>query len=314
MRKIMILTSLVAAIATIAVVQVESDTAIASPSACPATFSVLHNDKIGTVTFPAGPYNMTVTNVTCSQASALFAQFLQDWDGKLPGGWSLKQSGATRTFAAVKAGKQFTATPAKSPTPAPGPTPAPSSLTCPGSFAVLHSDKIGAMSLPKGNYRINRLTGSQKITCPQASAWFAYFLNNDYAGTLPAPWTMSTSTKTFYDGSKTNGFRVIQLTGLGAILGSYPLAGESICSTTFKVGARTTISGFTVPAGNYVLSATGSSTCARAMQLASETINSADLPASWTIAKAEAWFHHIGGTYGFRLDPGASGSGSSFTG
>ena len=97
------------------------------------------------------------------------------------------------------------------------------------------------MSLPAGNYRINRLTGSQKLTCPQATAWFAYFLNHDYAGNLPKPWTMNAAAKTFYDGSKTNGFNVLKLTGLQKVMGSNPIWGDSICSTNFRVGAATTI-------------------------------------------------------------------------
>ena len=65
-----------------------SITASALPQACPP-FTVLHNDKIGTVPFPAGPYNITaLKGETCQQAAALFAQFLQDWDGNLPGGWA----------------------------------------------------------------------------------------------------------------------------------------------------------------------------------------------------------------------------------
>ncbi len=313
MRKTTVGIALTSILAFGALVGGLGSSATAVLTACP-TFTVLHNDKIGAITFPAGPYNVTdLKGVTCQQSSTLFAQFLQDWDGNLPGGWALKQVGASRVFYS-KGGHGFTATPAKTPTPAPGPTPAPSSLTCPGSFQVVHNDKIGAMSLPAGNYRINRLTSSQKITCPQATAWFAYFLNHDYAGNLPAPWTMNTAAKTFYDGSKTNGFNVQRLSGFAILMGSNPRYGDSICSTHFAVGATSTVSGFTVPAGSYVLIATGSATCARATELATETINNGELPAGWTIDKSIGWFHTIGGRYGFQLDPGASGSGSSFTG
>ncbi|MEI6446874.1 MAG: hypothetical protein WCO96_03195 [Actinomycetes bacterium] len=306
--------------ATVGAVLLAPAAATASPAVtkCPASFTVLHNDKIGSVSFPAGPYSMTATTISCSQASNYFRQFLADWDGKLPGGWKLTQAGSVRVFKKSGTTQAFTATPQRKPTPTPTPAPtppvpAPTSLTCPGSFQVLHNDRIGALSLPKGNYRITRLSSSQKITCPQASAWFAYFLNNDYAGTLPKPWTMNVSAQAFYDGSKTNGFRVQRLSGLGATLGSFPQIGESICSTDFLVGATTTVSGFTVPAGRYVLTATGSATCSRAIQLAAATINEAELPPGWTIDRSIAWFHNRGGTYGFRLDPGAYGS-TGFTG
>lgn len=288
-----------------------------APVKCPNSFTVLHNDRIGSVTFPAGPYLLTATSITCPQAADYFRQFLQDWDGKLPGGWKVKQSGTTRIFYRSGSTQAFTATPQKNPAPTPAPTPPapkPSSLTCPGSFQVLHNDTIGAMSLPAGNYRINRLTSGQAITCPQASAWFAYFLNHDYAGNLPKPWTMNVAAKAFYDGSRTNGFSVARLSGVGTPLGSFPKEGESICSTNFLVGASTTVSGFTVKAGRYVLTGTGTITCSRAMQLATHVINEAELPASWTIDRRYGWFHHIGGTYGFRLDPGISGGSTSFTG
>ncbi len=313
MRKSHVGIALASILASGALVVGATTTASAGVTACPP-FTVLHNDKIGAISFPAGPYNVTdLAGVTCQQSSTLFAQFLQDWDGVLPGGWALKQVGAGRVFYS-KGGHSFTATPAKTPTPGPSPAPSPSSLTCPGSFQVVHNDRIGAMSLPAGNYRINRLTSSQALTCAQSTAWFAYFLNHDYAGNLPAPWTMNTGAKTFYDGSHTNGFNVLKLTGLGVVMGSNPRYGDSICSTNFGVGATTTISGFTVPAGNYVLIATGSATCARATQLATQTINNGELPAGWTIDKSVGWFHNIGGRYGFQLDPGASGSNGSFTG
>ena len=57
---------------------------------CPGTFRVLHSDQIGKLKLPAGPYVITtVGHVNCAQASALFTRFLQDWDGKLPGGWKV---------------------------------------------------------------------------------------------------------------------------------------------------------------------------------------------------------------------------------
>ena len=65
-----------------------------------------HNDRIGQLRLPKGPYKITVikkNRITCQKASNLFAKFLQDPSGDLPGGWKLKvQSG---TF--LKKGKGF---------------------------------------------------------------------------------------------------------------------------------------------------------------------------------------------------------------
>ena len=57
---------------------------------CPATFRVLHNDRIGALSFPAGPYWVSIfkdSNITCPQSTQLFAAFLQRPDGSLPSPW-----------------------------------------------------------------------------------------------------------------------------------------------------------------------------------------------------------------------------------
>ena len=57
---------------------------------CPATFQVLHNDRIGALALPRGPYYVYVINgLTCSQASSYFRQFLSRTDGRLPAPWRL---------------------------------------------------------------------------------------------------------------------------------------------------------------------------------------------------------------------------------
>ena len=66
---------------------------------CP-TFRVLHNDRIGKLNLPKGNYSVTVLNgskLSCTQSSALFARFLQDWDGVLPKPWVLNAKTATFT-------------------------------------------------------------------------------------------------------------------------------------------------------------------------------------------------------------------------
>jgi hypothetical protein len=57
---------------------------------CPGTFRVLNNDRIGRLRLPAGPYMITRRgNVSCSQASSLFRQFLNLPLGNLPRPWVL---------------------------------------------------------------------------------------------------------------------------------------------------------------------------------------------------------------------------------
>jgi hypothetical protein len=65
---------------------------------CPGTFQVQHNDHIGRLQLPKGPYTITVikkNRITCQRASNLFAKFLQKPDGDLPNGWRLKAPSGT---------------------------------------------------------------------------------------------------------------------------------------------------------------------------------------------------------------------------
>jgi hypothetical protein len=65
---------------------------------CPGTFQVQHNDHIGKLRLPKGPYKITVINkrkISCSRASQLFAKFLQRPSGNLPSGWKLEVQSAT---------------------------------------------------------------------------------------------------------------------------------------------------------------------------------------------------------------------------
>ena len=93
------------------------ESAQAAPLNCPK-FRVMHNDKIGNVTFPAGYYNVTVLNsskLTCAQSTKLFQEFLQDWDGRLRSPWILRQNGENRVFrAGAGSDKGFRATPSNS--------------------------------------------------------------------------------------------------------------------------------------------------------------------------------------------------------
>ncbi|MFM9022451.1 MAG: hypothetical protein ACKOK7_01680 [Solirubrobacterales bacterium] len=175
--------------------------------ACPQ-FRGMHNDRIGSVKFPAGPYNMVTSQLSCSQSTKLFQQFLDIPSGKLPSPWKLSLlSGGRRRFTKVGTKVDFQATPAAEPTP----TPSPSGHTCPGPFRVLHNDRIGKMSVPAGTYTISLLNTDVALTgltCPVASSDFKYFLDYDYSDPLPSPWYTNPSTKTFYRGTNAVGFRI----------------------------------------------------------------------------------------------------------
>jgi hypothetical protein len=59
----------------------------------------LHNDAVGALRFPAGSYWVSiykVSNLTCAQATQLFAAFLARPDGSLPSPWVI--STATGSF------------------------------------------------------------------------------------------------------------------------------------------------------------------------------------------------------------------------
>jgi hypothetical protein len=64
---------------------------------CPGNFRVLHNDRIGPLFFPAGVYQIFIPRhsvLPCRTASNLFARFLTEPSGVLPGKWQMKSNRA----------------------------------------------------------------------------------------------------------------------------------------------------------------------------------------------------------------------------
>ena len=178
--------------------------------ACPSYFTVLHNDSIGNFQIPRGPYRITLLsagNISCARASALFAQFLQDFDGVLPRPWLLDS--LTGTFRRGARDVGFRVKPWNSPVPpngGGGNHPSDGSR-CPGTFRVLNNDRIGALRLPSGPYYVTVLRGAN-LSCQGASRLFAQFLQ-DFDGVLPSPWRLNVSTATFTRGrGSSTGFRV----------------------------------------------------------------------------------------------------------
>jgi hypothetical protein len=205
MNKSRSLLTLSLSVVAIAALPVAAQAATADASGACGQFRVMHNDKISGVSFPAGPYNMVNSGMSCAQTTKYFQQFLEA--GKVAKGWQVKTlSGNRKRFTKLGTNPtvDFQATAASDPTPTPG------GLTCPGTFRVLHNDQIGAMKLPAGSYTITLAShNTPGLDCASASHAFTYFLNNDWAGNLPHPWKMNVAAKSFYmNNTPSDGFSV----------------------------------------------------------------------------------------------------------
>lgn len=251
---------------------------------CPGFFTVLHNDRIGATSFPAGPYTVTTTGLSCPTASVLFARFLDDFDGVLPGGWKL---GPGRTF--TNGTRSFTVTPVK---------PAPNSLTCPGTFQVLNNDRIGSLALRRGAYKLTLLS-TKGLTCTQAAQRFAEFLDSP-TGSLPSPWVLNAATATFST-SASNGFKVERVGGGGG--GRHPSNGFTRCGPTFSVLHNDRIGALRLPKGKYDINVAGGLSCPQASTLFRQFLArpAGDLPSGWTLNAQTATFKR--GKQAFQVEP-----------
>lgn len=183
----------------------------AVPVQCSGTFRVLHNDHIGRLALPKGSYRITIVDaerLSCGKASALFTSFLEDFDGRLSGGWRV---GVASSSFSQAPGVGFRVARVGGGTAGPeqaggdGVHPA-GSLLCPAPFRVLHTDRIGPLRLPKGPYDVYLLQ-RRGLTCDKASAFFGRFLEL-FEGNLPAPWLLESQTASFLRGAGGPGFRV----------------------------------------------------------------------------------------------------------
>jgi hypothetical protein len=73
---------------------------------------------------------------------------------------------------------------------------------------VLHDDRIGRLSVPKGKYQLTLLAVG-RLSCDRASKLFAKFLQ-DYSGKLQDKWQLDVQTATFYKNLQV-GFRIKQV-------------------------------------------------------------------------------------------------------
>jgi hypothetical protein len=167
----------------------------AGPGSCPGTFSVEHNDRIGSLSVPAGAYVIRTRNLSCGAAAQQFATFLYgDASGRLPAGWTLDPS--ARRFS--HGSSSFTVT--RSGGASGGGVHPSQSITCPGMVTLAAGTSLGSLVLPAGQYYVNVFSS---YSCPNATASFKRFAA---AGALPAQWTLEPQTATFLLGRQ--GFQV----------------------------------------------------------------------------------------------------------
>jgi hypothetical protein len=309
-RPLLLAATLSAVLACLAPAAGAQVAAPSQPAGCPS-FQVLRNDRIGALALPAGAYAMTVgtpATLTCAQAADLFRQFLQDFDGRLHGGWRV--DAATSSFSRAGGTQAFSVSAGVPSTPL---TPAviPSGEDCPGTFAVVHDDRVGTLAIPAGAYTIT-LVASGRMTCAQAVASFASFLR-DYDGRLPGAWTLDPETGTFLRGSANVGFRIEPAAPApaspGAQVAPLPLPlGGAPCPGTFRVLHDDRVGRLTLSAGRYLVAPLSNSSlsCADTSSLLRRFLAAAGdrLPAPWTVSRATGTFTRgRGSDVGFRVKP-----------
>lgn len=167
----------------------------ASAVTCPK-FHVLHDDRIGVANLPAGNYSLATLqdDLTCEDATRLFARFLRDWDGNLPKPWLVVSHGTGEASFARGGLPAISVARISSGGNAGGNTAL--GQLCSGSFTVNASTDVGPLFFPKGQYLVY-IPAKSAITCRRASILFTRFLAAP-EGQLPFPWRVKTQTATFY--------------------------------------------------------------------------------------------------------------------
>lgn len=285
-RKLKLIPILLAA--TAGAIALFSMSGASAATTCPP-FTVLHNDRIGSMSVPAGQYTITPKNLSCSSASQLFTRFLSDYDGILPGGW-YTVSGPPKGFATTASNQSFTIKPGAV-KPSGGTT---TNGNCPGTFAVLHNDRVGSLYLPRGNYQI----ATKGLQCWFDTQKFAYFLNYDSAGKLPSPWKLNVGRQAF-NRSPNHYFSVKYLNNKSGG-GTYPYDAVT-CANTYKVTKAATIEGVPFPVGSYYLNAFSTYSCDAAAKSFKQFLAAGAIPPAWAIEPQTASF--ISGNSGFEVEP-----------
>jgi hypothetical protein len=184
------LPALVAALSTLAL----SGAATASAASCPS-FKVLHDDRIGPASLPAGSYAVTVdAGLGCQAASRLLARFLQDWDGNLPKPWRVVANGSGK--AAFTRGNLPGFSVARTGGGGGGGGNTELGRLCPGTFTVNAGSDVGPLFFARGRYLVY-IPARSAIACRRASVLFTRFLAAP-GSALPFPWRVKSQTATFF--------------------------------------------------------------------------------------------------------------------
>jgi hypothetical protein len=287
-------------------------TAAGTSTDCPL-FTVLHDDKIGTLSLPAGVYSVTIntkSTLKCAAASSLFAQFLQDFDGKLSGGWATNPTTATFSRSSPRS-QSFTVKRVGASAPSgTSVTPSPIASVCPAVFQLSHDDHVGALAIPAGKYIID-LIAADRMTCDQAASSLASFLQ-DYDGTLPRPWFVDTETATFLNGTVNDGFELEPLVGPAPSTTTFKLPGDGApCPGTFTVQHDDKIGKLVVNQGPYLFVplATSPLTCDQTVTLIKQFLAAPNnaLPSPWVVSTKTGTFRKgKSSKTAFRLKPALS--------
>ena len=255
-----------------------------TPAACPSTFAVLHDDRIGALALPQGSYTITVLDpaqLSCAAAADRFRQFLQDFDGVLPSPWTLDP--ATATFRGGS-GQGFSVAVSSQPSGGGGGSHPATGTRCPATFDVLHNDRIGALRLPAGAYSITLLSIG-RLSCAQASSRFTAFLQ-DYDGRLSGGWIVDPETGTFLR-SALVGFRVKPV---GPPSGGTTIPGRRCGGDAFSIDSGHRFPGLRVRAGAYRIWVLRSGlSCNRAAHQLGQLLDfvAGTLPRRWTITRGD---------------------------
>jgi hypothetical protein len=263
-------------------------TASASTSAavarCKSSFTVLHNDRVGSLSIPAGQYNVTPVGLSCVTAAELFTRFLDDFDGVLPGGWTA--DAASSSFVNPGTGQSIALGAPLPPTPSPG-------GKCPGTFTVEHNDRIGALLLRAGRYTIT----TKRLSCAVASSQLAFFLFHDFAGTLPRPWKLNLAARRFSRGNVSFSLKFAgRNTGGGGVHPNLAIT----CPGTVTLAATTTLGSLIIPAGSYYVNVFSNLSCTSATTLFKQFVAAGALPPQWTLDADTGTF--LRGKEGFQIE------------
>lgn len=252
---------------------------------CPGTFQVLHDDRVGSLTIPAGAYRLRPDGLSCAEASALLTRFLDDFDGSLPGGWSTART--RRGFANAGSGDSFALRPAAGTR---------SRRRCPGTFTVEHGDRVGALRLRAGRYAIT----VRRLSCRAAARQLAFLLFHDYAGRLPAGWRVDAAGRRFAHGRSSFRLRYVSRRGRSHGGGLHPDLAIT-CPGTVELAAGATLRSLVLPAGRYYVNVFSDLSCVAARRRFERFAAAGAVPAHWVVVPETGTF--LRGNEGFQIEP-----------